>query len=615
MDREAGARKDPIPPLTLRYEPTMGFVSTLSLALSLTTHGLSDAQQPLAALDAPVGHAVSEPRLQEAIQSARSSVGHLEVQGSHPGVIVRQESVFLIAPDLAVTSALALCNGNGVRIVMGEQSRSARVCALDWMHDIALLRLSSPFEEASGLPLRASDLVGHELAAAVGQTALGASVAQRSSLTGTIPIAPFRPIAQVQNLGQQGLAGTPLVDEQGRVIGMLSSRMLEESGTRFVVPSSAIAQMLCGEPLEFHQQAIPEIPENRDSEEYQAWQKNQLGVSLLLAGHSARALETLQSAQGMRGRVWLALAFLAEDRAVEAMQTLEQVLETHEATAEVRLVLGQAHAQLGEPRKASAQWQQARSLDRDSLATTLAVARGYTQIDREQDALGLLKGILTQSPEYVPALLLRGEIMNRRLRFQEARRYFEQVLGIDEQNPYAWVGMGQLQLNQKRHKRALQCFDRALAIRPGWLPAALGRCRVSVKSKKWEQALERVSPLRKVHPENVELLLIEARAHARLDAPETARDLFEEATFLDPQRIEAHQGLGLAYKDMDQYDRAVLAFDEVLRLDPNHSGALFSAGVCHLLKGDRGAARARHKALQRVDRAAADRLFKMIYNK
>ncbi len=593
----------------------MGFVSTCTLALTLAIPSSPAMGTASPVTDEAVHGASLEATWQDQVSLARRLVGRLEVQGSHPGVLVRQESAFLLQPDLAVTSALALSNGNGVRVVFGEEARTAKICGLDLMHDVALLRLASPVDLEGELSVKASHLVGTESAAVVGQTVLMEQVAQRCTLTGVTEIAPFFPVAQVQNLSQKGLAGTPLLDERGRVIGMLSARQLTESGTRLVVPGSAIAQLLCQDPVDFHHHLIPDVPDNVESDEYEAWQRFDQGVALLLTGHSDRALEALQAARGERARMWLALAYLAEKRAVEAAQTLTEVLAANEESMELHLLMGEAKAQLGETRPAASEWQKARSYGKDQILTTLTVARGYTLVNREQDALGLLKGVLITHPEFVPALLQRGEIMNRRLRFDEAKRCFERVLAIDDRNPDAWVGMGRLQLNQKRHKHALQSFEKALSLRPKWLPAQIGLCEVALKKKDWERALTLVKPLREQHPEHIELLLIEARSHARLNAAELARDRFEEATFLDPLCIEAHQGLGLMYKELHQYDRAVLAFDEVLRLDPHHSGALFSAGVCHLLKGDRGAARARHKALQRVDRLAADRLFKMIYNK
>ncbi len=592
----------------------MGLVRTCALAGALAFAPLAFPQDAEDNLGDGVPVAI-EASLQDQILLARQRVGRVEVQGSHPGIVVRQESTFLLRPDVAVTSALALGNGQAVRVVFGDDARDASICGLDLVHDVALLRLSAPIDVEVGLPVKASHLLGHELAAVVGHTVLMEQVAERCSLTGVTSLDPFFPIAQVQNLTQKGLAGTPLLDGRGRVIGMLSARVLKESGTRLVVSGSAIAQLACGEPMDFHHHMIPDIPDNVESEEYQAWERMDQGIALLLTGHSARALESLQESRGVRARMWLALAYLAEQRAVEAVQTLEEVLPTNAQSAELHLLLGEAHSRLGEWRKASSAWQKARTLASDEYLPVLTVARGYTRVNREQDALGLLKGLLLQDPDFVPALLLRGEIMNRRLRFDEAKHYFERVLAIDDRNPDAWVGMGRLQLNQKRTKHATQSFERALEIRSGWLPAQIGLCEVAVKKKDWEQALALVQPLRAQHPDHIELLLIEARSLARLNQAEKARDRFEEATFLDPLCLEAHQGLGLMYKELGQYDRAVLSFDEVLRIDPQHSGALFSAGVCHLLKGDRGAARARHKALQRVDRLAADRLFKMIYDK
>jgi len=557
----------------------------------------------------------SQISFREQIELTRPFVGLVEVHGPLSGSVVRQESAFLISPTLAVTSAFGLASGSGITMKVGAVQRSGKLCGVDLMHDLALIEFAEPFEVEGGLTIKSANLIGNERLAVVGKTVLMEDIGGVCSLTGATAIQPMLPIAQVQNLTQKGLAGSPLIDERGWVAGMLSARIFEESGTRLVIPGSAIALMACTATEGSDQRLIPGIPDNVDSDEYAAWAEQEHGLDLLLTGHTDRALEQLAQANTDRGQMWLAIAYMVAGRHVEALDVTKALAKLKPNSAEVHYIAGHAHFKLRELRQAATEWQLARSLEDKWVLPTLALARLYPQIDRGQESIKLLKQALRSSPDYLPTLLLAGQIMNDRLRYPEARNYYNQILELDPRNPMAWSGLGRTYLARKQSAKAKNCFEEALRIQPDLFEARMGLCQVALKKRNWDLTLELCIPLRKDYPEHVGLLLVHARATARSGEHEEARDLYEEATFIDPNSVDSHLGLGLTYKELMKYDRAIMAFDECLRVEPNHSGALFSAGVCHLMLGDRGAARNRHKALHRVDRAAAERLFKMIYNK
>ena len=466
-----------------------------------------------------------------------------------------------------------------------------------------------------GLKLHGTELLGNERVAIMGTTVLMERVAGLGSLTGVTRPLPLGSFGLAQNISQQGLEGAPILNVQGHVVGMITSYLLKESGTRFVVSSAAIVAVPAMNPVDLSPNLVPGDPNRQTSEQSVNWKSTQEGIHLLLAGQEARAVELLAGKPSKTSQMWHALALLANDRNVEAMEAMDIYIAAHANDPMGFLLRGQAHSQLQENKQAVTNFRTARKLDNRGVYTTMALARAYVYAKRGQESLKYLKALLAKNPGYAPAMLLRGELYNGRLRLTEARQCYERILAVDPDHPGAWTGLGKVLLNQKSTRRALMCFDRALHKNPKHLVAKVGRAQVFVLQRNWDKAMASLLPLLDANPTNGQIIRLTARTFARKQDLEKARDLYEQATFLNPDDVNAFLGLGTTYKEMMQLERAIVAFDQVLRVDSQHVGALFSAGFCHLLLGDRGEARARYKTLRFIDPASAEQLFKMIYNK
>jgi tetratricopeptide (TPR) repeat protein len=529
--------------------------------------------------------------------------------------LVRQASAFLIAPDRAVTSAQALAGGFGVRLRQGESTIGAKLVGLDLLHDIAILKLNQGFPVAKGLVLQGTELLGTERVAILGTTVLMEKVAGLETLVGVVRLDPLGTFAAAKQLGQQGLQGAPILNGQGRVLGMITSYLDEKTDTRFIVSSAAILAVPAIDPVDVGPGLVPGDPGQLVEVPAEDFDLARQGVLNLLAGQKELAVDQLAGKPSEIHQKWHMIALISNDRNVEAIEIADAYVAGHAQDAMGFLLRGLAHERLMEDKLAAADYRTARQLDEKGVYSTMALARAYVKAQRGQESLQYLKGLLAQYPGYVPAILLRGEMYNDRLRMGDAQHCFEEILAVDPDHPGAWAGLGRVQLHQKSPKRALMSFERALQKDPTHLAAQVGRAEVFVMEREWEAALAALQPLLEAHPTHSEIIRLAARTYARQQNLERARDLYEQATFINPDDKEAFLGLGTTYKEMMQLDRAIAAYDNVLRIDPKNVAALFSAGFCHLLLGDRGEARARYKTLRFIDPESAEQLFKMIYNK
>ena len=136
--------------------------------------------------------------------------------------------------------------------------------------------------------------------------------------------------------------------------------------------------------------------------------------------------------------------------------------------------------------------------DRDDTEAPIildALARGYLENYRLDDAHQCLEALLRYRPDDAQAYFWRGDVHERRNRLAEAMRDFTRALEIDTEFDEARVRLGRLLLRSGEADQAAEQFSAILKEQPGERAAWLGlaRCRMSLgQPDAAEKILDRV---------------------------------------------------------------------------------------------------------------------------
>jgi tetratricopeptide (TPR) repeat protein len=168
-----------------------------------------------------------------------------------------------------------------------------------------------------------------------------------------------------------------------------------------------------------------------------------------------------------------------------------------------------------------------------------------------EQALPYLQQVLRRTPNNARVLVLVGQIHLQANRMGDAEKSFREALQINEVNPEAWSGLGDVYDSRKDLKSARESYDKALALKPDLIYTLLNAGQVADK----------------------------------LDEQKRAADFYRRALELNPQQAEAANGVGLALAKQGQAGAARKYFEEAIALKRDYAGAINNLGVLYIQQG------------------------------
>ncbi len=181
----------------------------------------------------------------------------------------------------------------------------------------------------------------------------------------------------------------------------------------------------------------------------------------------------------------------------------------------------------------------------------------------------------------------RGREEEAKQKFDLAVQKFQEALTIDPSYAHAHNGLGWNAFYRDDYARALEEFDRAIAIDPANVDAFFGKNAVyrNQDPPNYEMAIDVLNQAAAVAPQNDQVLSWMGWTYLDQGEVGAATEQFRQALQLNPNSAEAHSGLGWAAYRQNDYEEAETHFRRVLELAPNsaeaHTALGWSLGFQH----------------------------------
>ena len=209
----------------------------------------------------------------------------------------------------------------------------------------------------------------------------------------------------------------------------------------------------------------------------------------------------------------------------------------------------------------------------------LQQAYGHWQNQAMPDALNHIEQALAADASLVQAWVLKGMILRRLGRWNEAVAAYSQAISLDPQCTDAYNNLGNGYRERGDQEAAIDCYRNALAVNPNaaelWNTMA-DALRLQGRLSEAEDAVNRALGLYPAFADAYNSLGNILVDRKQLDSGLAA---YRKALELDPGLINATYNLGVALQLADQHARAVEQYEHLLARQPRHVQALYNLGL------------------------------------
>ena len=219
----------------------------LTTASALSGCGQDDESsdpQPIAPVDAPDSALADAP----AVATAKASV--VRVRSDSPNCVM-EGSGFVVAPNRVMTPAQIVAGGQTFTVEVDDKSIDAHVVSYNPERDLAILDVpnlpTEPLSFAADEAAGGSDAILLGYPDTGGLTAIPARVREVIQLNGpdiykTTTVS--REVYTIRGVGAKGASGGPLIDRDGKVLGISFGVAIDDSDTSFALTAKEIEPQL-----------------------------------------------------------------------------------------------------------------------------------------------------------------------------------------------------------------------------------------------------------------------------------------------------------------------------------------------------------------------------------
>ena len=198
--------------------------------------------------------------------------------------------------------------------------------------------------------------------------------------------------------------------------------------------------------------------------------------------------------------------------------------------------------------------------------------------NKYEDAIRYFKEVLKLNSKNEMAQGRIGEILHALGQYEEAISSFDKILKANPTNAAAWIKEGEIFSNFERYDDAIKCFDKALEINPKNTLALGRKGEVFNELEEYEKAIDCFNEILKTENENCSAWIQKGEIFDKLKEYDNAIDCLNNAIKLNPKNEYARIRKGKILNNSGNYEGAILCLDEVLQMNSENEIALEEKG-------------------------------------
>ena len=201
------------------------------------------------------------------------------------------------------------------------------------------------------------------------------------------------------------------------------------------------------------------------------------------------------------------------------------------------------------------------------LADALTYSKQYSQ------AAGVNNYILSLDTRDYASLYQNAQIATYVGDYKASESYFSRASGVKNTDPEFWASWGE-SLSYRKNPRAVNAFNRATTLRPGYVRATQGLANYYAYTSQFGRAVEPLTEVLRAEPNNIKALIGLGDALSYIEQPADAVAYYQRALTIQPNNTTARLGLGRALVFAGQGEQGAAELRRVLAAQPANRQAL-----------------------------------------
>jgi len=171
---------------------------------------------------------------------------------------------------------------------------------------------------------------------------------------------------------------------------------------------------------------------------------------------------------------------------------------------------------------------------------------------------------------------------------KEAQSAFEYLITLEPENPVGFYRLGLLNRFQKQYDRAMENFEKALAINPRLMDVFTNIIVLHTEKNDIETAVEKCNKqidIVKESPGSMAIVYnLKGGLYMAQNKKAEAEAAFKDAIEKDPNSLKSYYALAKIYLMNDEADKSVAQYEALLAKNPNQAGPHMLLGTIYDMK-------------------------------
>jgi tetratricopeptide (TPR) repeat protein len=449
-------------------------------------------------------------QLVNSLQPAIVTVVTYDLDGDIAGL----GSGFFINPNGILVTNYHVLDGAyraDVKTSDGRKYPIVAVLAKNQQVDLIKVRVNIPRNQVALLPLAGQEPVLADRIVVIGSP-LGLDQTVSEGIISAVRETPaFGKVYQLTAPISQGSSGSPVLNQEGEVVGVVSFQVTEGQNLNFAVSVRSLRQL----PMDAMPVSLAEWTlRNTGERPAVAAELCRKGARLSIGGQYEEALTFFKEATETDPddpKTWYGLGscYAGLDQQEDAVEAFRQPIVADPDNIEAHFLLAMYYSSLQRYEQAIASLQELLRIEPSSLQGRFELGAIYGRLERRGEQIKEYETLLSYQPDYVPALFNLGLVLGHLERHEEAVSQLQRASALEPENAAIHYSLSRSYHQLNRLEEEIQALLSAIRFNPRLVPAHLQLGLAFLGQEQIPQALQQYEILKSLHPVAAEMLFQE----------------------------------------------------------------------------------------------------------